>query len=205
MNHGIISAGTQASLHICKSPNISATKSMFDPSSHLTFTTHFPESSFSLKTHSKSVRASPIKAAVADSVYVNPETVSFYDLLGISESVPLSEIKKAYKQLARKYHPDVSPQEHTEEYTKRFIEVQEAYETLSDPKRRALYDRGLHMALFAGKQFHYNKVREGRGDWKEQWESQLTELERERNCNEELRENMSWGARMRRQRSERYN
>jgi hypothetical protein len=45
------------------------------------------------------------------------------------------EIKQAYKQLARKYHPNVSPPGRVDEYTKRFILVQEAYEILSDPRR----------------------------------------------------------------------
>ncbi|KDP45299.1 hypothetical protein JCGZ_15164 [Jatropha curcas] len=173
------------------------------------FTTHISKPIFSIKTNSKSIRTAPIKAtatmAADTAVYVN--TQSFYELLGISESGTISEIKKAYKQLARKYHPDVSPPDHTEEYTKMFIEVQEAYETLSDPKRRAIYDRdmsrGLHMALFAGKQSRYAKEREERSEWREQWTSQLTELERERGSeDEDLTEmNMSWGARMRRQRS----
>lgn len=69
--------------------------------------------------------------------------LSFYDLLGIPESGSVTEIKNAYKQLARKYHPDVSPPGRVEEYTKRFIQVQEAYETLSDPSRRAMYDKDL--------------------------------------------------------------
>ncbi|XLR47829.1 hypothetical protein HN51_032061 [Arachis hypogaea] len=47
----------------------------------------------------------------------------FYELLGISESGSLMEIKQAYKQLARKYHPDVSLLGRLEEYTKRFIRV----------------------------------------------------------------------------------
>ncbi|KAF0901167.1 hypothetical protein E2562_038181 [Oryza meyeriana var. granulata] len=45
--------------------------------------------------------------------------------------------------MARKYHPDVSPPDAAAENTRRFIEVQEAYETLSDPSRRATYDRAL--------------------------------------------------------------
>ncbi|MBF6096444.1 J domain-containing protein, partial [Nocardia cyriacigeorgica] len=60
--------------------------------------------------------------------------MSFYELLGITESGTLPEIKQACKQLARKYHPDVSPPARVEEYTRRFIRVQEAYETLSDPR-----------------------------------------------------------------------
>lgn len=82
------------------------------------------------------------------------EDLSFYDLLGVTESVTLPEIKQAYKQLARKYHPDVSPPDRVEEYTDRFIRVQEAYETLSDPRRRVLYDRDLSMGFsfsFSGK------------------------------------------------------
>ncbi|CAI0377253.1 unnamed protein product [Linum tenue] len=59
--------------------------------------------------------------------------MSIYDLLGIPESVSLRDIKMAYKQLARKYYPDVSPPDRVEEYTQRFIRVQKAYETLSDP------------------------------------------------------------------------
>jgi len=47
------------------------------------------------------------------------------------------EIKKAYRKLARKYHPDVSKEANTEE---RFKEVQEAYDTLGDPEKRAQYD-----------------------------------------------------------------
>eukprot|EP00271_Cylindrocystis_brebissonii_P011853 TRINITY_DN2982_c0_g1_i1.p1 TRINITY_DN2982_c0_g1~~TRINITY_DN2982_c0_g1_i1.p1 ORF type:complete len:277 (+),score=30.94 TRINITY_DN2982_c0_g1_i1:104-934(+) len=69
---------------------------------------------------------------------------SFYSLLGFSTtSVSVSDIKVAYRQLVRRYHPDLCylqkeiPQE---ECTRRFLEVQEAYETLSDPRRRALYD-----------------------------------------------------------------
>ncbi|KAL5997183.1 hypothetical protein ACLOJK_008111 [Asimina triloba] len=82
---------------------------------------------------------------------------SFYELLGIPETVGISEIKQAYKQLARKYHPDVSPPDRLQECTRRFILVQEAYETLSDPRLREMYDRdlarGLHLAFSARKRF----------------------------------------------------
>lgn len=86
------------------------------------------------------------------------EELSFYDLLGIPETGSLMDIKHAYKQLARKYHPDVSPPGRVEEYTKRFIQVQEAYETLSDPSRRIMYDtdmaRGVHLAFSARKRYN---------------------------------------------------
>lgn len=94
-------------------------------------------------------------SVVRDGVAAASSDASFYELLGISESVSLSEIKQAYKQMARKYHPDVSPPDLAAEYTRRFIRVQEAYETLSDPGRRAMYDRdlarGLHLAFSARK------------------------------------------------------
>ncbi|KAE9610456.1 hypothetical protein Lal_00006236 [Lupinus albus] len=75
--------------------------------------------------------------------------LSFYELLGIPLSGSLMEIKQAYKKLARKYHPDVSPPGRVEEYTKRFILVQEAYKTLSDPRLKAMYDRDIHLAFNA--------------------------------------------------------
>lgn len=69
---------------------------------------------------------------------------SAYEVLGIGESeASLSDIKKAYKKMARKYHPDVSPPERVDENTKRFLMVKEAYETLSNPQRRALYDGNM--------------------------------------------------------------
>lgn len=88
--------------------------------------------------------------------------MSFYDLLGIPETGSLLEIKQAYKQLARKYHPDVSPPDRVEEYTQRFIRVQEAYETLSDPRMRELYDRdmanGVHLAFTARRRMKSDEV-----------------------------------------------
>uniref|UniRef100_A0A2P2MA15 J domain-containing protein n=1 Tax=Rhizophora mucronata TaxID=61149 RepID=A0A2P2MA15_RHIMU len=133
--------------------------------------------------------------------------VSFYDLLGIPESGTLLEIKQAYKQLARKYHPDVSPPDRVEEYTERFIRVQEAYETLSDPSRRALYDRdmakGLHLAFSARRRHEYRNFEEmeERHEWKHRWQAQLLNLKR-RCMTKDAQENLSWGARMRRQREE---
>ncbi|CAL1353825.1 unnamed protein product [Linum trigynum] len=135
--------------------------------------------------------------------------MSFYDLLGIPESVSLRDIKLAYKQLARKYHPDVSPPDRVEEYTQRFIRVQEAYETLSDPRQRALYDRdmarGLHLAFSARRRSSYHDDEEigERGDWRNQWQSQVSELKR-RSAGRSVggSDNMSWAARMRRQRAE---
>ncbi|KDP45297.1 hypothetical protein JCGZ_15162 [Jatropha curcas] len=141
---------------------------------------------------------------MADAVYVKTE--SFYDLLGVSESGSISEIKKAYKQLARKYHPDVSPPELKEEYTKRFIEVQEAYETLSDPKTRALYDRDMASGVLDLNSFfstgRRHRSRDGfddKSDWEQKWQSQLSELIRKSNAKEF--ENITWGDRIRSQKN----
>ncbi|XP_050239027.1 chaperone protein dnaJ 20, chloroplastic-like [Quercus robur] len=132
-------------------------------------------------------------------------SLSFYELLGIPESGSLFDIKQAYKQLARKYHPDVSPPGRVEEYTKRFIRVQEAYETLSDPTTRALYDthmaKGLHFAFSATRRRHHHQGMEEKGDWKNRWQAQLSELKK-RSMSKDARGDLSWGARMRRRRDE---
>ena len=62
----------------------------------------------------------------------------YYELLGVSRTAEQDAIKKAYRRLARKYHPDVSKEPDAEE---RFKEVNEAYEVLSDPEKRAAYDQ----------------------------------------------------------------
>ena len=66
---------------------------------------------------------------------------NFYDRLGVSRKATPEEIKKAYRKLARQYHPDVNP--NNKEAELRFKEINEAYETLSDEAKRAEYDEGL--------------------------------------------------------------
>ena len=62
-----------------------------------------------------------------------------YDLLGVARDADADAIKKAYRRLARQLHPDVNPDPETQE---KFKEVSRAYEVLSDPQKRAAYDRG---------------------------------------------------------------
>jgi len=62
----------------------------------------------------------------------------YYEILGLTRSADADEVKKAYRKLARKFHPDVSKEKNAEE---RFKEVQEAYEVLKDPEKRAAYDQ----------------------------------------------------------------
>lgn len=61
----------------------------------------------------------------------------FYQVLGVSRDCSPLELKRAYRRLARRYHPDVCPEDDAEE---RFKEISQAYATLSDPERRQQYD-----------------------------------------------------------------
>src|SRR5215470_11454301 len=62
----------------------------------------------------------------------------YYETLGVTRGADAEEVKRAYRKLARKYHPDVSKEKNAEA---KFKEVQEAYEVLKDPEKRAAYDQ----------------------------------------------------------------
>jgi DnaJ-class molecular chaperone len=61
---------------------------------------------------------------------------NFYRILGVNQKADPESLKKAYRKAAKRYHPDISPKDE-----EKFKEVQEAYETLSDSRKKAIYDQ----------------------------------------------------------------
>lgn len=100
---------------------------------------------------------------------------SFYDVLGVKRDASDDEIKKAFRKLAQKYHPDAGGDE------AKFKEVSEAYETLSDPKKRKEYDQLLMFGGIPGADFGGSGGRDrgyttyttnvGGGDWSDIFDS----------------------------------
>src|SRR3954453_4769676 len=74
-----------------------------------------------------------------------PTKRDYYEALGVDRSASAEEIKKAYRKMAVKYHPDKNPGDKQAEES--FKEIGEAYEALSDPQKRAAYDQYGHAAF----------------------------------------------------------
>ncbi|NLL99415.1 MAG: molecular chaperone DnaJ [Tepidanaerobacter sp.] len=72
----------------------------------------------------------------------------YYEVLGVSRDATEDEIKKAYRKLARKYHPDVNKED--KDAAEKFKEINEAYEVLKDPEKRARYDQFGHAGVGQG-------------------------------------------------------
>ena len=70
---------------------------------------------------------------------VNMSKRDYYEVLGVEKTATADEIKKAYRKLAKKYHPDANS-DNKEEAEKKFKEIAEAYEVLSDDTKRKQYD-----------------------------------------------------------------
>ncbi len=69
----------------------------------------------------------------------------YYDVLGVSKDASADDLKKAYRKLAKQYHPDMNPGDKTAEA--KFKEVNEAYEVLSDSTKRQRYDQFGHAGV----------------------------------------------------------
>ena len=82
---------------------------------------------------------------------------SLYETLGVSENASADEIKRAYRKLARKYHPDINKDPDAEE---KFKEINAAYEVLSDPEKKRQYDQ-FGDQMFGGQNFHDFARRQG--------------------------------------------
>ncbi len=84
---------------------------------------------------------------------------SLYETLGVSENASADEIKKAYRKLARKYHPDINKDESAVD---KFKEINAAYEVLSDSEKKAQYDQ-FGDQMFGGQNFHDFASGQGQG------------------------------------------
>ena len=78
----------------------------------------------------------------------------YYESLGLDKNASDEQIKKAYRKLAKKYHPDANPGDKTAEA--KFKEISEAYAVLSDPQKRATYDQLGHSAFDGSAGSAYN-------------------------------------------------
>ncbi|MBA0850936.1 hypothetical protein Goshw_009812 [Gossypium schwendimanii] len=140
------------------------------------------------------IRQKPYKVHViscrgrADKLRMQRGNTNFYQVLCLDpvENVGLDDIKKAYRSLALRYHPDVCPASSKDESTKRFLELQTAYETLSDPISRKLYDYELGL-VGAKNYFMEDRISKFPRDV---WEKQLDGLKKRSHARMQRRQNM---------------
>ena len=75
------------------------------------------------------------------------EKRDYYEVLGVPKTATADELKKAYRKLAKKYHPDLNPGDKAKEAEEKFKEASEAYEVLSNPEKKARYDQFGHAGV----------------------------------------------------------
>ncbi|XP_047158848.1 chaperone protein dnaJ 11, chloroplastic [Vigna umbellata] len=116
--------------------------------------------SFHFSSSIGSYRRNSVRAVAAEAVKVRLPAPSLYEVLRIQRHASPTEIKSAYRSLAKLYHPDAVVRHATEDVRAgeaadgNFIQIRSAYETLSDPSARATYDRTL-TAVHGGRHRHF--------------------------------------------------
>lgn len=140
----------------------------------------------------KAMKSGSCKVSRKISCRVREMKANFYEVLSLSseDNIGFEEIKKAYRSKALEFHPDVCPASNRAESTRRFVEIREAYDTLSDPESRRMYDHQMSSVdSFGGGHFYYE---DKRGEFsKKVWERQLSGLKKRSLDNLQKKKNAS--------------
>ncbi|KAG6531084.1 chaperone protein dnaJ 20, chloroplastic-like [Zingiber officinale] len=163
-------------------------------------------SSFSPIPTKSTVVAAPRLRVSASAAAAAPAMTTMYDLLSVSRTAGSSEIRKAYRRVALRWHPDACRSAGEERrYAERFMEAREAYEVLSNPVRRRDYNLALSggrwaSAVGAAPAFRDGRPRGRGGDAVVfgNWETQLDGLRRRSAVADAGGKEETWGGRVRR-------
>ncbi|KAJ7562557.1 hypothetical protein O6H91_03G074200 [Diphasiastrum complanatum] len=173
-------------------------ESTFKSASSLLVKTNFG-SPRQLPTSPKRLQSKCVCAASDAAVFRSEKGIpSLYELLGVDDNVGLPEIKRAYRQMALQYHPDVCSPDQIVECTDKFVQAQHAYQILSDPELRADYDyHRIHLFSVPQASGNASKTWQVMKEWKLRWEAQLEYLATRSPSNSCQNEPKTWGSRMR--------